>query len=411
MRKGISPGMLNETGVLALFLENVWPGLNNYDMNPAKVICGLWGTLIMKKQSFVGFLIGFFSFPVLLVMAILGGIYYLSSPMDVLAKTENISLEVDPRVLKEHVLSLTQTAKPRNSDNVESLNQAATYIEEKLKSFGLKVVRQYYVGPNGKTYYNLSTLILPRPLPKDSQVSTSIAGVASGVPDEDFKKHLQELTTQEIMVVGAHFDVCGEQAGADDNASGVAGLLELARLLIEKRPTLKYPVNLVAFTLEEPNYYDTEWMGSYVFAKALKDAGVRVRAMLSLEMIGYFSDKEYSQNYPLPLLKSIYPRVGNFLAIVGKTDQLDFTKEVKRQFITAMKLPVTSINAPEFFEGINYSDHRSFWQMGYSAVMVTDTSFFRNVNYHKQTDTPDTLDYKRMSDVIRGTYQAVVGLE
>jgi len=212
--------------------------------------------------------------------------------------------------------------------------------------------------------------------------------------------------SEETIIVGAHYDSYQGLPGADDNASGVAGLLELARLLSQTSLTSR--VELVAYTLEEPFYYNTKKMGSYVHALSLKQANRKVRLMISLEMIGYFSDQPASQSFPLPLLDYIYPDRGNFIAIIGNLANISPVRTAKRSFLSASDLPVYSFNAPSFIPGIDFSDHRSNWEMGYPAIMITDTAFNRNKAYHKPGDTADRLDYIRMAKVVQGTYQTIL---
>ncbi|MBI5883305.1 MAG: M28 family peptidase, partial [Elusimicrobia bacterium] len=213
--------------------------------------------------------------------------------------------------------------------------------------------------------------------------------------------------SEERVVVGAHYDAFGPFPAADDNASGVAVLLELTRLL--KAEPLAMRVDLAAYTMEEPPLFGTSFMGSAQHAAALKKAGVRVRAMISLEMLGFYSDEPDSQGTPSIVFDLFYPDQANFIGIV--TDQS--SRSLARPIKAAMRgfgLPVYSITAPPFVQGIDYSDHASFWDQGYQAVMITDTAFFRNKNYHKPTDTPETLDYRRMALATEGALQAVRAL-
>jgi len=166
----------------------------------------------------------------------------------------------------------------------------------------------------------------------------------------------------------------------------------------------------VAYTLEEPPYYATPHMGSAVHAASLAQERVEVRAMISIEMIGYFSDAPRSQDFPASILKLVYPTTGNFIAVVGKLGQGGLVRQVKRAMRGASPLPVESISAPAFVPGIDFSDHRNYWKHGYEAVMITDTSFYRNRNYHTMGDTPDTLDYRRMAQVVVGIDAAVRAL-
>ncbi len=150
-------------------------------------------------------------------------------------------------------------------------------------------------------------------------------------------------------------------------------------------------------------------MGSYTYAKSLSEAGIRVRAMISLEMIGYYSDRRGSQKYPVFFLKWFYPDTGNFIAVVGKWGQGDLVARVKKA-LSKGSVPVESIAAPPFLPGVDFSDHQSFWQFDYNAVMVTDTAFYRNRNYHKATDTIGTIDFNRMAEVVKGVYRAMINM-
>jgi len=169
-------------------------------------------------------------------------------------------------------------------------------------------------------------------------------------------------------------------------------------------------VELVAYSLEEPPHFRTESMGSAVHAASLEAKKARVRAMISLEMIGCFSDEKDSQAYPLGVLKLLYPSTGNFIAVVGRIGGGRLVRVVKTAMRAATRLPVESINAPGFIPGIDFSDHLSYWEHGYPAVMVTDTAFYRNPRYHTSDDTPDTLDYERMALVVDGVVAAVRAL-
>lgn len=282
----------------------------------------------------------------------------------------------DPKELRSHVDQLTGIQPYRNMANPESLNRAAAYIRSQWEGMGFQVSEQKFMA-EGKEYANL---------------------IAEVGPSSD-----------EIFVVGAHYDVCEDQPGADDNASGVSGLLELSRILMSKKNELKSRIQLVAYTLEEPPAYATANMGSLHHARMLKDAGIKVKLMLSLEMIGYFSKEAGSQNFPIALLKLHYPTTGDFIALVSNTDNRAETLRAKELMMLHSDIPVHSINSPELVPGIDYSDHRSFWAMGYPAVMITDTSFYRNFNYHKASDTAGTLDYSSMAEVVSGVAGILLG--
>jgi len=273
--------------------------------------------------------------------------------------------------LKADVIKLTNLSKPRSAAHPEAMNEAVAYIASEWNALGFEVEYQAYT-VNGIEYKNVLTSIGP----KDA----------------------------ERIVIGAHYDVCGNQPGADDNASGVAGLLELARLYQQNAPKLNYRIDFVAYALEEPPNFRTENMGSAVHARSLKEAGVKVKQMICLEMIGYFSDAEDSQDYPVGLLKWFYPTKGNYIAVIGKLGQIGATEKFKKDMRKGTTLPVVSLSAPKFIPGVDFSDHLNYWKHGFKALMITDTAFYRNKNYHKGTDRPETLNYEKMAEVVKGVY-------
>jgi Zn-dependent M28 family amino/carboxypeptidase len=282
---------------------------------------------------------------------------------------------VEKDILLRHVEFLTSITPPRNYQNIDSLNIAAKYIEDEFKKFECELsIQEYEVDGN-----NFKNIICSFESKKNSKV-----------------------------VIGAHYDVQGNQQGADDNASGVAGLLELGRLLSTNKNNLDIRVDLVAYTLEEPPFFKTENMGSAVHAKSIYNKGENVDMMISLEMIGYFSEKKNSQSYPSPILNLFYPSEGNFIAIVGKMGQGGVIKKIKKSMKSVMNLDVRSINAPAFIPGIDFSDHLNYWKYGYNAVMITDTSFYRNKNYHQLTDMIETLDFDKMAEVVGGIYNIII---
>jgi len=279
--------------------------------------------------------------------------------------------------LHDDVSYLTSLQPARNCHNLSSLNQAADYIKTVFEGLSCSVTEQEFKA-DGRLYRNI---------------------IASFGPAE-----------AERVVLGAHYDVCGDQPGADDNASAVAGLLETARLLHQQKPKLPLRVDFVAYPNEEPPYFATDYMGSAVHANSLKNAGARVRCMVCYEMIGYFSDAPNSQSFPNEALAHLYPSAGNFIVVVGKTGQEAFTERVQRLMQPHARLDVQRINLPESMGLAGLSDHRNYWRCGYDAVMINDTSFLRNPHYHQKTDTIDTLDFPRMAEVVNGVYGAVLGL-
>jgi hypothetical protein len=208
----------------------------------------------------------------------------------------------------------------------------------------------------------------------------------------------------ESVVVGAHYDTERGTPGADDNASGVAAVVELARLFRDKKPDRT--IRFVFFANEEAPFAQTEQMGSLVYAKDLVAHGTRVVAMLSLESIGYFSTEPASQHYP-PQLSARYPTTGDFIAVVGNEASRGLCENLTRELKSFATLPVVGDVLPDAVPEASRSDHWAFWKLGLPAVMVTDTAPFRNPHYHKATDLPDRLDFDRMSRVVAALAKAV----
>jgi hypothetical protein len=305
-------------------------------------------------------------------------ILVLKNPLFGAAKYDpSIVIAVDQEKLKETVKTLTTTSAPRNYYNPAALNEAAAFISAEFKKSGFTPEEQKYMA-EGVEVKNI---------------------ICSYGPQD-----------AERIILGAHYDVCEEQSGADDNASGIAGLLEIARLLNTLKPELKYRIDLVAYTLEEPPFFRTSQMGSAVHAKYLFDNKIKVKAMVCLEMIGYFTDKPKSQEYPIAALKAVYPSIGNFIAVVGSMGDDGLTRHMKKRITEASNMGVESINAPSSMQGIDFSDHLNYWKYNFHAIMITDTSFFRNKNYHKKSDTMDTLNFEKMAEVVKGVYWGLVNM-
>lgn len=323
----------------------------------------------MRKLFFLKSL-SFFTLFIVIVLGVITNPVFFSAQ-----NKSDVMIFVDQERLKADVKFLTEISPARNNYNVQSLNKAADYIKNEFQKIGLKTEEQKYF-TDGKEYKNIIAMI----------------------GDKDAER----------IVLGAHYDVCDEQPGADDNASGVAGLLELARLIKSQNIKTTYRIDFVAFSLEEPPHFREATMGSAVHAKSLHDAKVKVKGMICLEMIGYFSDEPKSQSYPVSIMKLFYPTKANFIAVVGTFWQGKIVRHVKRFMKSGSGIQICSIIAPKFIPGIDFSDHLNYWKYGYNAVMITDTAFYRNNNYHKSSDTMETLDFDKMAEVVKGVYNAVV---
>jgi len=212
---------------------------------------------------------------------------------------------------------------------------------------------------------------------------------------------------EEIVLVGAHYDSVRGSPGANDNASGVAALLELARLLADRE--LPRTLRFVAFVNEESPFFNSPEMGSLVHARAASARGDRIQAMLSLETIGYYSDRPGSQRYPFPL-SLFYPDTANFIGFVGNLASRALVRDALRSFRRHAALPSEGAAVPASIPGVGWSDHWSFWQAGYRAIMVTDTAFYRYAHYHTEYDTPDKIDYARTARVVTGLARAIADL-
>lgn len=280
----------------------------------------------------------------------------------------------DPQRLEKDVRYFSETLYPRSADQREHLEAAAHYIKQEFEQHGAQVAEQAVPADNGP-FRNIIARYGPQQGP--------------------------------VIIIGAHYDSVAHDdgdmmhytPGADDNASGVAGLLELARLLQHAR--LNTGVELVAYASEEPPFFRSDEMGSAVHASALQRP---VTLMIALEMIGYYNSRPDSQRYPFSALSALYPDRGDFIAVVGRLSDISAARKVKAALSGTEALPVYSINAPQWLPGIDFSDHMNYWRQGISAVMVTDTAFYRNTEYHQPGDTADRLDYRKMAKVIEGIF-------
>jgi Zn-dependent M28 family amino/carboxypeptidase len=277
--------------------------------------------------------------------------------------------------LRADVQKLAGEIGERNMWRYPQLNAAADFIEISLSHAGLQPRRDSYE-LHGQACHN---------------IEAEIPGVS-----------------QKIVLVGAHYDSVFGSPGANDNGSGVAALLALARRFAGKSP--QHTLRFVAFVNEEPPYFLSGQMGSFVYASRCKGRGDRIEAMISLETIGYFSDAPHSQTYPAPGLGIFYPTVGNFIGFVGNVHSRALLRRVIGLFREHGKIPSEGAALPAFIPGVSWSDQWSFWRNGYSGIMITDTAPFRYPHYHSSTDTPDKLDYGRFTLVVSGMEKVIADL-
>jgi Peptidase family M28 len=278
--------------------------------------------------------------------------------------------------LRHHVSVLAGEIGERNVYRPAALHAAADYIRGEFTAQGHQVTSQRY----------------------------EVGGVASENLEVTFRGRTKP---DEIVLIGAHYDSVQGSPGANDNASGVAALLEISREFFQFTP--ERTVRFVAFVNEEPPFFSSGQMGSMVYAKAARERGEDIRLMLSLEMLGSYSDALGSQSYP-PLLRFFYPDRANFIAMVANLSSRRQLRELVQAFRAHSDFPVESLAAFEAVPGLSWSDQLSFWRHGYPAVMVTDTAFYRYPHYHRASDTLDKLAYGPMARVVEGLRQAIAVL-
>lgn len=315
------------------------------------VIVGLTALIILKTSTF-------------------GWKFFTRSKVDLLPKDNSL---IDN--LKKHIYKISHEIGNRNIfDGYDNLKETADYITEQLRSYGYNVEFQQYT--------------------IESKKVENIIAAKEGAN-----------LLKEIIVVGAHYDSCFN-IGADDNASGVAGMLELARFMADKKNDRT--IEFIAFVNEEPPFFKSENMGSRKYARDAKANNKDIKAAIILETIGYYTDKVNSQRYPI-IAGIFYPNKGNFIAVIGNFNSRHLANRITGFFKKHSKFPIESCNFG-FIPGSDFSDHWSFWQEGYPAVMITDTAFFRNPHYHRNSDTWEKLNYKNLACVIEGFYAVLTGM-
>ena len=287
--------------------------------------------------------------------------------------------EIDAGKLKGHVEELSQTYAPRTAE-FDSIRPAAHYIYRQLakagQSSGKKPKYQAFWTVGGGRYSNVIFSLGP--------------------------------ATAETVVIGAHYDTKNSFPGADNNASGVATLIELARALSIVEKELPIRVELVAYALSEGSVLGTKDMGSFKHASMLKRKNRGVKLMISVDSVGYFTNESNSQKYPFAFMKIVYPSTGNFINITSHLQDFLHLRQVKKSFKKASSLAVHSITAPEIFPNIANSDHINYWKHGFPALLISDTTSYRNKHYNTLNDTANKLNYAGMAMVVQGLYQTVM---
>jgi hypothetical protein len=289
---------------------------------------------------------------------------------------EEITLQ---ELLKQDLQKLAVEIGSRNNNQYQKLNQTKDFFINSFSQAGYKVTQQEYKIDN-KTYYNIEV----------EKTGTT--------------------KTEEIIIIGGHYDSAFTSPGANDNGTGAAATLELAKIFANK--TTNRTIRFVEFTNEEPPFFWTENMGSLIYAKyakKLRQQNEKVVAMLSLETMGYFSDQPGSQEYPYPI-NLIYPNQGNFISFIGNLKSSNLVKKAIGSFRDHVKFPSQGTALPSFIPGVGWSDQWSFWQQGYPGIMVTDTAPYRYQYYHTEDDTIDKIDFDKFTRVVNGLVDVITDL-
>ena len=314
------------------------------------------------------------------VAAILALLWWFGVRMPGKSISKSAPLSPDEAALREElradVQKLAGEIGERNMWHYPQLNTAADFIEDSFSRAGLRPRRDSYE-MQGQACHNIE------------------AEIPGARP--------------EVVLIGAHYDSVFGSPGANDNGTGMAATLALARRFAGRRP--QHTLRFVAFVNEEPPYFLSDEMGSFIYASRCKARGDRISTMISLETIGYFSDAPHSQTYPSPGLGMFYPKVGNFIGFVSNVHSRALLRRVIGLFRKHAKIPSEGAALPAFIPGVSWSDQWSFWRHGYPGIMVTDTAPFRYPYYHSSSDTPDKLDYDRFTLVVSGMEKVIEDLD
>jgi len=309
--------------------------------------------------------------------------YMVTQPIFAYQAGKYAPIQASSDNLKNQVYTIVEKFNDRGYTNTQVLDKTAEYIHSMFSMYSDDVSYQVFKAQN--------------PQEDITREYKNVIATFKG----------REECEDGIYVIGGHYDTFGGYVGANDNTSAVAGLIELARLFKDNPP--KCTLQIVAYTLEEPPFFRTKKMGSYIHAESLKKSHQKVRLVIVLDMIGFFSDEDNSQTYPLSVMKLYYPSRANYISIVSNLSlkNIQQVRKIKSVFSYTSNLPTYSINAFSFLPGIDFSDHHNYWKFDYSAILITDTAFYRSDNYHTMKDTPDKLDYRKMAKVIGGVFNMV----
>jgi len=302
--------------------------------------------------------------------------FVLTQPVFFISKNNALpQYSVSQKNLKQHVNQLSQIYAPRTI-SYDNLANTARYIHSSFSDFG-ETKYQSYSTLNGQ-FNNVILQIGPE--------------------------------TDEIFVIGAHYDAEDSSLDTEGNASGVATLIELARHLAINESKLSIQVQLVAYPLSQSQSIRQTEIGSYNHADTLRKSNKKVKLMISLDSVGRFNSEQGSQKHPFSFMDFFYPNTGNYISLMGRLEDYSELREVKNSFASASSLPLYSFNAPENFPKISSSDHHYYWQLGYPALLVTDTAEYRNIS-NETLEVAERLNYKKMALLVQGLYQVVMDSE
>lgn len=305
--------------------------------------------------------------------------FFMTQPIFSFFNDSHSAAKIDADRLKMHVIELSQTYAPRTPE-LDSLRPAAHYIHRQLT----KAVQTIEKKPTYQAFWTVG----------GGRFSNIILRLGP--------------TTAATVVIGAHYDTRYAFPGADNNASGIAALIELARALAVIEKDLPIQVELVIYALAEGSVLGTKEMGSFKHAAMLKQNNTEVKLMISVDSIGYFTSQDDSQQYPFSFMKLIYPNQGNFINISTHLEDFQLLRQVKKSFKKITNLSVYSVTAPEIFPNIANSDHISYWKHDFPALLISDTTVYRNKNYNTASDSAEKLNYAEMAKVVQGLYQVVI---